>query len=123
MLTSVSLKNYKSFMDLESLEIKPLTLLCGTNSSGKSSILKSILMIKQTTEKETPYNKLAFSGKYVDNGYWEDIINSSLITDQDATFTISNEFKISVTDNGGINFSEDLPALKELKKSTISVKE
>lgn len=57
MLESITLKNYKSFENETSIEIKPLTILCGVNSSGKSSIIKSLLMMRQTIEKESPYNK------------------------------------------------------------------
>ncbi len=51
MLKSISLENYKCFKYLNSLDIAPLTILCGVNSSGKSSILKSLLMMKQSYEK------------------------------------------------------------------------
>ena len=45
MLKSISLENYKCFEKLDDLEIAPLTVLCGVNSTGKSSILKSLLML------------------------------------------------------------------------------
>ena len=44
MLKKIGLKNVRSFKDLKDLEIKPITVLCGTNSSGKSTILKSLLL-------------------------------------------------------------------------------
>jgi len=40
------LKNFKAFKDLHDLELKPITVLCGPNNSGKSSILKSLLMLR-----------------------------------------------------------------------------
>lgn len=49
MLKSIGLENYKCFKklmvdDKEELEIAPLTILCGVNSSGKSSIINSLLL-------------------------------------------------------------------------------
>lgn len=64
MLESITLKNYKSFENETSIEIKPLTILCGVNSSGKSSIIKSLLMMRQTIEKESPYNKIGIYGQH-----------------------------------------------------------
>ena len=93
MITSISLEKYKSFKNSTTIDLKPLTILCGVNSSGKSSVLKSLLMMKQTVEKESPYNQLAFMGNYVDNGYFEDIINNNC--EDDSFFTIENEFVVS----------------------------
>lgn len=43
----ILLENFKAFDVLE-IEFKPLTILVGPNNGGKSSILKSIALIKQT---------------------------------------------------------------------------
>ena len=50
MLTQVNIKNFKSIND-EKLKLTPLTILTGTNSSGKSSVIQAImLMIMNSTE-------------------------------------------------------------------------
>lgn len=50
MLTQVNIKNFKSISD-ENLKLAPLTILTGTNSSGKSSVIQAImLMIMNSTE-------------------------------------------------------------------------
>ena len=51
MLKSIGLENFRAFKKLDNLEINPLTVLCGTNSSGKSTIIKSILLWKQSIER------------------------------------------------------------------------
>lgn len=112
MLTKIALTNYKSFRDETIIPIKPLTLLCGVNSSGKSSILKSILMIKQTTERESPYNQLAFNGQYVNNGFWDDIVCVNGYPEN--PIEISNTFELYEHD---ASFSrQDNPSFRELKK-------
>ena len=54
MLKTITLRNYKSFKYETTIDVKPLTLLCGVNSSGKSSIMKSLLMIKQSFQNRNP---------------------------------------------------------------------
>lgn len=48
MLTEIRLKNFKAWRDTEPVRIAPVTMLLGTNSSGKSSLLQSLLLLKQT---------------------------------------------------------------------------
>ncbi|MGL4500638.1 MAG: AAA family ATPase, partial [Planktothrix sp.] len=47
MITIVKLKNFKAFEE-QSFQFKPLTLLSGLNSTGKSSVLQSILLLRQS---------------------------------------------------------------------------
>lgn len=113
MLKSITLENYKCFRDVTTIDIAPLTVFCGVNSSGKSSILKSLLMMKQTVEKESPYNKLAFIGNYVDNGYFNDIIN--VAGAKTGSFLISNTFSLSEYSNQEKK-RQDMQSYKEIKK-------
>lgn len=48
MITSFSLANFKSFKKLENFGLSSLTVIAGRNSCGKSSILQSLLLLKQT---------------------------------------------------------------------------
>ncbi len=50
MLTSLSLTSFKSWECIEKMRLAPITGLFGTNSSGKSSILQFLLMLKQTAD-------------------------------------------------------------------------
>lgn len=45
-MRSIKFRKYKAFESGE-LELKPLTLLLGANSSGKSSILHLLLMLER----------------------------------------------------------------------------
>jgi hypothetical protein len=49
-LTAIMLRGFKSFRDETRIEIRPLTLLAGANSSGKSSAIQPLLLLKQTLE-------------------------------------------------------------------------
>lgn len=48
MITEFSLSNFKSFKQLDGFKINDLTIISGKNSCGKSSILQSLLLLKQT---------------------------------------------------------------------------
>src|SRR5215216_963470 len=50
-ITAISIKGFKSFAEEQRIEISPLTLLAGANSSGKSSALQPLLLLKQTLEE------------------------------------------------------------------------
>ena len=50
MITHIRVKNFKSWKDSGKVELAPLTGFFGTNSSGKSSLLQMLLLLKQTTE-------------------------------------------------------------------------
>ncbi len=47
-LTKLKVKGFKCFRDETEIEIRPLTILAGANSSGKSSIMQPLLLMKQT---------------------------------------------------------------------------
>lgn len=121
MLKSITLENYKCFKEKTTIDIAPLTVLCGVNSSGKSSILKSLLMLKQSYENESPYNEMLFTGDYVDNGFFNDIIyheNTENLKDGD-TFKISNTFILrDNADESGYSLRkrQDSSSFRELKR-------
>ena len=50
MFTSLHLKQFKSWTDTGPITLAPVTLVLGTNSSGKSSLIQSLLLLKQTVE-------------------------------------------------------------------------
>lgn len=50
MLTRLRLKNFKAWEDTGDVELAPLTILFGGNSSGKSSLHQFLLMLRQTVE-------------------------------------------------------------------------
>jgi len=74
MLHSVELQNFKAFRNLNNLPIKPITVLCGTNSCGKSTILQSILLAKQTSESKQRGQTLQLNGRFVRLGTFENLV-------------------------------------------------
>lgn len=50
MFTDLHLKNFKGWQDTGAVRLAPITVLFGSNSSGKTSLLQSVLLLKQTAE-------------------------------------------------------------------------
>lgn len=50
MINTLSMINFKSWQKIAEMPLSPITGLFGTNSSGKTSILQLLLMLRQTTE-------------------------------------------------------------------------
>ncbi len=47
-MNNLRLKNYRCFTDTGNIELRPITMLIGANSTGKSSLLKFFPLLKQT---------------------------------------------------------------------------
>jgi len=72
MLNRIGLKNFKAFREMD-LELKPITVLAGANSSGKSSIIHALLLLKQTLEGRRN-RPLALHGEFLDFGRYDEIV-------------------------------------------------
>lgn len=85
-MDSFRLHNFRSFLDTDEISLKKYTIIVGKNSSGKSSLLRFLPLLKQSTEAETDGPLLWYS-KYVDFGSMKDV--SSTHSDAPIGFGIS----------------------------------
>ena len=96
----LSVNRFKSIFELENFEFKPLTMLTGINSSGKTSLVQSLLLLKQTLESESK-EALILDGKYLSASSVHELVFGKDETDQ-FTFTIELDkadlLKLSVYD-------------------------
>lgn len=90
MLRELQLANFKAFGEKVRIPIRPLTLIFGANSSGKSSIFQALLLLKQTLEEaQSPKTLLLFKGNSVDLGTYRDIVHRH---DVDLNFEVGVQF-------------------------------
>lgn len=70
MLTRLRLENFKAWADTGDIALKPITGFFGTNSSGKSSLIQSLLLLKQTAESSDRSSAFNFGDAraYIDMG-------------------------------------------------------
>ena len=91
MFTEIGIENFKAFGKMQRIPLKPITLLYGPNSSGKSSLMQSLLLLKQTLE-ESGDDKIVLlpKGNLVDLGGYQEFINGH---DTRKDFHLSISFK------------------------------
>ena len=75
MLTEYQLTNFKAFGETVTIPIRPITLIFGPNSSGKSSILQSLRLFKQSFEKNPKLESITHKGGYIDTGGFKEFIH------------------------------------------------
>lgn len=73
-IQSIGVKNFRSLKNINPIEIKPMTILVGENSCGKSSFLRILPLLKQSIERSIE-DPIAFYGDYVDFGDFETVLN------------------------------------------------
>lgn len=83
-ITKIAVKGFKSIAEECEIDTRPLTILAGANSSGKSSIMQPLLMLKQTLE--APYDP-----------------GPLLIDGPNVQFTEASQFLSTLTDKTGSN--------------------
>jgi len=82
MITKWKLFNFKSIQDEKELEFAPLTILAGANSSGKSTVLQSILLISQTLSNTISSRSVVLNGMITRLGQFDDIRSFDGISEQ-----------------------------------------
>ena len=98
MITHIRMKNFKSWQDSGKVELAPLTGFFGTNSSGKSSLLQMLLLLKQTAE-HPDLNEVIFfgdNGSLVNLGNFREVIHGHK-TEELLEFEIGGNLLVPVT--------------------------
>lgn len=70
---SLRLRNFRCLKDTGDVEIKPLTILLGENSAGKSTFLRVFPLFRQTFESRTR-SPFLWYGRLVDFGEFDDVL-------------------------------------------------
>lgn len=79
-ISSIGVENFRSLKKLDPIEIKPITILVGENSCGKSSFLRLLPLLKQSQDEKIN-GPLALYGEYVDFGSFSNVKNISSTND------------------------------------------
>lgn len=73
-ITSIRLQNFRCFRDTKDLPLKPLTVVFGRNNAGKSSIIHSLFLLRQTLDRpEGP--RLNLRGPLYPAGSYGDVVH------------------------------------------------
>ncbi len=74
MIREWRMSEFKSVGPNQRLELTPLTVLAGANSSGKSSVIQSMLLISQTLTSKVVRRHLVLNGELVKLGTFDDVL-------------------------------------------------
>jgi predicted ATPase len=83
-LTEIGVGGFKSFAELTKIKLGLLSILAGTNSSGKSSIMQPLLLMKQTIEAPYDPGILLLDGPNVKFTSSEQFITKKILPDNDS---------------------------------------
>lgn len=75
-MDNIRIKNYRCFDDTGAISIKPITVLVGANSSGKSSFLKFFALMKQSVS-EFIRGFFLWSGPLIDFKDYDNVVKDS----------------------------------------------
>ena len=142
MINKWILDNFKSINQEKELPFRPLTIFTGANSSGKSTILQSILLVTQTLQDSIPSRSIVLNGWFKKFGSYDDIVHRrDFGKDIKIGFELSGDYNILSRRSYGLwdeevnsvdcrftiasnSVKEDLlPYLKELRLETTDDKE
>jgi hypothetical protein len=82
-LSGITLRNFRSFSNETKIHLRPITLLYGQNSAGKSSIIKALLLLQQSlsaSRRRGEDSTFVFTGDSVDLGSFQATVSGHVAT-------------------------------------------
>lgn len=123
MINNITIENFKCFNKPKKININNITILAGSNGVGKSSVIQTLLLLRQTIEnKKLDINTIKLNDVYNLNLGNSKIITSSLSDIQEIDFSIYTEknnydFKY-MADSINTRFNLDILQADEAKEKT-----
>ena len=81
LIKSLSLKNFKGFSEEVHIQLRPITLLFGANSAGKSSVLQALQLVREILERgDANVDRTRQGGDAVDLGGFRNFVHKRDLT-------------------------------------------
>jgi predicted ATPase len=96
-LEALRIKNLRCLSDTSQIPIRPITVLVGRNSSGKSTFLRAFPLLRQSVQTATESPILWYRERYVDFGSLQDAIN-----DEASERSVTFEFSVTLPGGAGV---------------------
>lgn len=95
-ITEITIENFKGISDRVTIPIRPITLLFGANSAGKSTVFEALLYLKELLEhKSADADYLQSSGDAIDLGGFKQLVHQ-----HDTERTVKIGVTMTVDDDG-----------------------
>ena len=115
-ITKIAVSGFKSLAEECTIDICPLTIFAGANSSGKSSIMQPLLMLKQTLEAPYDPGSLLIDGPNVQFTLAEQFLSKLVNEERTDRFQIGIETR-------GANFANSVRTIFKKSQSGIELVE
>lgn len=102
-ISAITVEGFKSIAEAQTLEVRPLTILAGANSSGKSSMMQPLLLLKQTLEAQYDPGPLLLNGPNVKFTSASQFISSVSLKSDHRGFSVG--LRLTDGDSVGIGYS------------------
>lgn len=115
MINSLMIENFKCFYNPNNIKFNNITVLAGSNGVGKSSVIQSLLLLRQTIEnKRTGAKTIKLNNAYNLNLGNSKIVTSSLSDNQQVNFNLTTSNSIFCCEYAAdtVNTRFDLDILK-----------
>lgn len=90
MINFIEIENFKSLKNV-SLNLKKLNLFMGLNSMGKSSVIQSLLMLRQSYIRDNSIHNLYINGELVSLGNSKDIFYQDAAPDDSIKYRLKSD--------------------------------
>ena len=100
-LSQIEIENFKGIGETQTIDLKPITLLFGPNSAGKSTVLQALHYLREILERQNPDPDQTIAGGLIDLGGF-----ASLVHGHELGRVIRIMVRIDLTEDQG---SERLP--------------
>jgi predicted ATPase len=115
-LKGIGLKNFRNFKEYKYINFAPITLLTGANNTGKSSIFKALLLLKQTCMTSPFFKNLDFQEGSHHLGDLNDVFNNKAEEDEDIVIALP----CSLFSRTNLILKLSIPKQRNVDKPTIN---
>ena len=100
---SFRIENIKAFKDSGEIELKPITILVGKNSCGKSTLLRFPAVFSQSANTSDRFLPITLNGDYLDYGNFEDVVSGK----EESAFSFSISYIIDISASSRVFSSQN----------------
>src|SRR3954454_21774697 len=75
-VTGIEIENFKGISGCQAIELRPITLLFGPNSAGKSTILQALHYLREILERKNIDPDLTIAGGLIDLGGFATLVHN-----------------------------------------------
>ena len=114
MITGIAIENFKGIRERVAIELRPITLLFGANSAGKSTVFHALHYAREVFERHNLDADLTISGgRYIDLGGFDGFVHG-----HDRFRNVNIRISVDLTESGLPTFDADFDLMGQTLELT-----